>query len=388
MEAESGQRAYDFCRRLVEEIGPRPAGSPAERAALEMLAAEAQRLGYQVSWQAFDFVPLATFFPYYSLAAAALLVSAALLFVFPWAVLGLPLVFHALPELNEFLRRRWPRRASSANLLAWPAGTEPAAIKLLLCAHVDSTRAMPAGGRFVQALRREVFPLLDRLSLILIAVGVASGLGLLAAPGLRAAGAALAALSAAGLAALDVYDQRGTRGRFTVGANDNASGVGVLAALMQDLAGTGSQVGFLFTGAEETGLDGASAFAHRLAGEAGHPAVISVDMVGAGSALRVITGTRSLTRLHTDASLNRLLLRADPLAQPHLAVRRSGDFAPFLHAGIPASAIESNGTPQSWRAYHTGEDDLDLLDPLMLRHTLDVLNQAVRIFERSQAQED
>ncbi|NMB89485.1 MAG: Zn-dependent exopeptidase M28 [Chloroflexi bacterium] len=240
----------------------------------------------------------------------------------------------------------------------------------------------------MQALRREVFPLLDRLSLILIAVGVASGLGLLAAPGLRAAGAALAALSAAGLAALDVYDQRGTRGRFTVGANDNASGVGVLAALMQDLAGTGSQVGFLFTGAEETGLDGASAFAHRLAGEAGHPAVISVDMVGAGSALRVITGTRSLTRLHTDASLNRLLLRADPLAQPHLAVRRSGDFAPFLHAGIPASAIESNGTPQSWRAYHTGEDDLDLLDPLMLRHTLDVLNQAVRIFERSQAQED
>jgi Iap family predicted aminopeptidase len=69
-----------------------------------------------------------------------------------------------------------------------------------------------------------------------------------------------------------------------------------------------------------------------------------------------IEGTRSLRTLKTTARLNDLLERADPLARRHTALRRSGDFAPFLQAGVPATAIESNGTPAFWPSYHTRRD--------------------------------
>jgi Zn-dependent M28 family amino/carboxypeptidase len=50
------------------------------------------------------------------------------------------------------------------------------------------------------------------------------------------------------------------------------------------------RLGFLFTGAEETGLHGAEAFAVSLSAsaEAAPPLLLSVDMVGSGSELRLV----------------------------------------------------------------------------------------------------
>jgi len=69
----------------------------------------------------------------------------------------------------------------------------------------------------------------------------------------------------------------------TVGANDNASGAGVLLSLAARLAAeplTHTEVTFLATGAEEVGSVGAKAYLDRHRGELGNLSAISIDNVG------------------------------------------------------------------------------------------------------------
>ena len=115
-----GEQARGYCRHLAESIGLRPAGSLAERAALDWLAHQARSLGFQVQWQEFEFAPQPAYLPYYTLAAAGFWLAAALLPVFPYSSLLLPLLIAALPDLADRLHAWLPKRARSANLLVLP----------------------------------------------------------------------------------------------------------------------------------------------------------------------------------------------------------------------------------------------------------------------------
>ncbi|HML40543.1 MAG TPA: M28 family peptidase [Bellilinea sp.] len=374
-----GEQARGYCRHLAESIGPRPAGSLAERAALDWLAHQARSLGFQVQWQEFEFAPQPAYLPYYALAAAGFWLAAALLPVFPYSSLLLPLLIAALPDLADRLHAWLPKRARSANLLVLPAQQALADMRLLLVAHVDSARAIPNESQFIRSLRPQLFSVMQRMAWIMILIAILDLTGLFAAAPLNEAAITLAVLTGAALLLFDLYDQLGARLAFVPGAGDNASGVASLLTVMQQTAGDPPPVAYLFSAAEETGMDGARAFAHAHRGQPSFPDVVSVDMVGAGSHLRIIEGTRSLRTLKTTARLNDLLERADPLARRHTALRRSGDFAPFLQAGLPATAIESNGTPAFWPSYHTRRDTLALVDANMLDHCVHTLLNLVRI---------
>ena len=375
-----GLRAMEICRHLVVEIGPRPAGSPAEGEALTWIEETATQLGYTVQTEGFAFAPQPPFLPYQTLAALGMLAGAVLLPVFPWAALALPLWVAALPELADGLQRRLPHREKSANLVVLPGGTTLDQVELLFCAHVDSARAVPNQSSLIRSLRPHLHSLMQRTALILAIVGLVNVSGLFTTTAFNTAALTFSLLIAAGLIAFDLYNQLGNHLRFSPGANDNASGTAVLVTLMETLASQPPEkVGYLFTGAEETGMDGARAFVHQHPLPGTPPFVLSVDMVGTGQRLRIIREARSLHRVITSTALNRLLERADPAAQPHTAVRRSGDFEPFLKAGFPASAIEAEGTQSSWGTNHTSADQGYDLDPAMLEHTCQVCIQLVHL---------
>lgn len=358
-----GQRALDHAQALVRHSAPRPAGSPAEAQARAWTAGLLRAWGYTLEEQPFAFPAQPAYLPYYAAAGALFALFAWWMPVTPWLCFILPLVAYGLPALPTRLQNLLPARAASANLLALPPGLALADARLLLVAHLDSARAVPHNRLYYNLIRQSPNGML-RLGLVLALLAVPPLLGV-AYPELVYRVAALAA-SLAGLVwlALDVWGQLGQRGLYTPGANDNASGVGVLLAAAEYLAAQPAQrpVAFLFTGAEEAGLFGAGEFAARLRREGCSPLVLNLDTVGAGAHQRIVVQSGAPARHRTSPELNELLERALPDAQRYDMGRRDGDFSPFLRAGLRAGGLEGCGTPASWRAYHTLADDVDHLD--------------------------
>ncbi|MSQ34172.1 MAG: hypothetical protein EXR60_07155, partial [Dehalococcoidia bacterium] len=50
-------QVLSYIQRLAEGIGPRPAGTPQEKQAADLIATDLQRFGYQVQQQPFDVLP-------------------------------------------------------------------------------------------------------------------------------------------------------------------------------------------------------------------------------------------------------------------------------------------------------------------------------------------
>lgn len=375
----TGRMALEYARQLVELHAARPAGSLGERRAQEWIAALAQQAGFAVEWQEFEFAPPPAYLPYYGAAALVFVLAALALPGFPWAALALPLWVFAMPQLYDSARGLLPRRRS-ANLLALPPGLNPAGLRLVLVAHIDTARAVPHQRGILYDLRIQAMPIFQRSAWLLAALALVQALNPPLASGARLAALLLAGGLALIFIPLELYDQLGNRQQFAPGANDNASGVGALLALMLS-RGPQAQpaLGYLFTGAEESGLDGARAFARRYRPQPGAPApaALSVDMVGRGARLRIFTEVHTPRRIRTSPALNAMLRRADPAAVDHVAVQRSGDFVEFIKAGWHAAGIEAAGDPLSWRAYHTLHDCPDLLEPAAMQRAVDLIARFV-----------
>ena len=91
----------------------------------------------------------------------------------------------------------------------------------------------------------------------------------------------------------------------SIGANDNSSGMGVLLALAEELAGRSFPftLRFIAFGSEETGLHGSRHYVDQLADEEldAIRAMINLDALGSGDTIRV-EGDRWLTRHVSDAA--------------------------------------------------------------------------------------
>ncbi|MCX8061388.1 MAG: hypothetical protein N3D16_02270, partial [Anaerolineales bacterium] len=104
---------------LAGNIGPRPAGSPAERQAMDYLSGLLSEWGYKVQREAVAFAPAPRISPPYLLGAIALGTAGWISKDFPWLALVLPFLFMLLPQASRWwAQNRRPIR-SSENLLAW-----------------------------------------------------------------------------------------------------------------------------------------------------------------------------------------------------------------------------------------------------------------------------
>jgi hypothetical protein len=387
---EISARAFEILQRLAAEIGARPAGSPAEKRSQEMIGEMLAKSGLRLMWFDVPFSPAPRFEFYNFLGGIGLVLAAYRLAQGSvWPSLFVPGLIIVLPELAWLARRTSPPgRGKSANLLALPADTHPEELDLILVAHMDTARARPSGSEIWYQWREQTHKTTLRIAIILAILGVMHLVGFMIPPAILMAMQVVVLLMTAVFLLQDLWEGIGSRGKFVPGANDNGTGAAVTAALAEALAMQPPQrarVGYLFSGAEESGLYGARQFAEYLAGRNFQGMVVSVDMVGAGWKLKAVSGTGKTFHLRTDEEVLELLERADPSIERLHYDRRSGDFEPFCRAGIRAAGIEAEGTRRSWRAYHSMKDDMDIIDPEMLTRTITALKQLVWLVDKAKA---
>jgi hypothetical protein len=440
-----GERAYAHVYHLAAEIGPRPAGSEAERRAFAYIEAQLRACGLTTQITPVPFAPPPRFFAVFALGGAALLAGGLALAAVPWLAVLAPLVILPLPDIARAVIRRRPRTAQSQNLIAYTSADETAPT-LILCAHVDSAPASVFGSRWLLALHQHLMFIALRVGWALATTAILLLLGFaLPAPVTQLVGGA--AIVTGGVWALMEALNQLMRQRWSPGAHDNASGVGVVLALAEHFAQhppERQRLGFLFTGAEETGLHGAEAFAalhrsvgevrsaspvaggasaahhrsvgevrsaspvaggagaahHRSVGEvrsaspvaggagAAQPglrgqrvAILNLDMVGAGDRLTYVLQDGALRVHATDAALNQLVRAADPEARGILNTLRSGDYLPFLRRGLATASLETRGARDAELAYHTVRDTVEVIDIARLGATAQTVIEVVATAE-------
>lgn len=380
---ELAKRARQYIEILAGEIGPRPAGSAAERQAMDYAAGLLSQWGYSVSRQTAAFAPPPRFSLPYLIGALALGAGGWLIRPAPWLTVWLPVLFMVLPQWSRgWIQRRKPTLISE-NLFARRGQLEEQPPSLILCAHIDSAAATPLRRKGLLKLYSRGMDILQRLAWMIAAMSGLQMLGWgadniilfpLAALG-TLAGLALAATQLLRLpSSVGVQDEKPS-GAFSPGANDNASGVGVLLALAEALAQqeADTQIAFLFTGAEETGLHGAKAFAEEHQNWKDHTALVCLDMVGKGENLYYVAREGVFFPLHTSPSLNQELLQANPRLQPVWYTLRSGDFAAFCRAGFHAASLQSGGAGLVDWSYHSIYDTHAHIETPALEHVLATL---------------
>ena len=149
-----------------------------------------------------------------------------------------------------------------------------------------------------------------------------------------------------------------------IGANDNASGIGVMLSLAGDLAGRPFPftLRFMAFGSEETGLNGSRHYVDVLSDEELKEikAMVNLDVVGSGEALRV-TGDRWLTN-----HVSKAAARDGTAVTVSRGLRGgSSDHASFRDAWVPVIFFHADGTSR----IHTPEDTMAFINPSLLEDT-------------------
>jgi hypothetical protein len=283
------QRAIAHIHYLAEEIGGRGSCTPAERQAAAYTVEQMQALGvHDVRLEPYRGAP-STYRPYALAFAAALLgtvgvwltgtrpmmaAAAALSALGAWAML-------AETDFSPHVMRWLLPKADSQNAVGVVPPAGQVRNRVVLCAHVDTHRTPIF---YSSKTWHTLFGLLVAGAFVSMVIGaVAYGLGaIMSWAWVRWIGLAAAAMEifALGLCLHADFTP------FSPGANDNASGVGVILGLAEHLVReplAHTEVWLAFTGCEEVASYGMVAFLDAHAAELGRDAVyVILDEVGLG----------------------------------------------------------------------------------------------------------
>ncbi|MGQ9627888.1 MAG: M28 family peptidase [Anaerolineae bacterium] len=276
-----------YVRHLTEKIGPRGSATPEEAQAARYVEQVLRSFGLDAWTESFE-AGRSVWLPY-ALALALALAGALIYYAFGWPG-ALPCsLLHALAlwgmyaELNftdNFLRRLLPR-GKSQNVIARIPPAGPALQDVVLIGHLDSGRT-PFLFRSVPLLL--TFVILSILAFFNLASGViiylAGAILGWAVPGWLFWPGAL--LSAGGV----LFCLEAELSPYSVGANDNASAVGVNLSLAERLSRSplkNTRVWVLFSGSEEVGCYGMAAFLTKHRDELREAYFINLEGVGIGA---------------------------------------------------------------------------------------------------------
>lgn len=321
-----GLDAFAEAERLVDEFGPRPPGSDAERRAARHLAGRLEALGREAEAEGFSVWP--AWATGYAINAAVAVVGSVL--AVSAATIGTAVVLVAtaltfldLSGITPTTRRLLGRRASQ-NVVSWGDREKPGT--LLLVAHYDSgpTRTRP--------LRPLFLAMLLVLACCVFRVAGLSGSGLTVVQFVATAG-----LIVYVALLLDV-----ALSPAAPGENDNASGVAVVLRVAERLDGEQLEhfgVHVVFSGSQKAMAQGMRAFlrAHREELKQGDTAVVNVDAVGSGG-LRL---TKKEGPLLSARSHPQLVGR---LETETFTNREPSDGYAAASAGVAAVTVSADGT--------------------------------------------
>ena len=284
-------RAIDHVRYLAERIGPRGSTMPGEVLAAEYARAQLEQLQLQPHVERFRsgrsaWLPVSLFW-------ILVLASCGLFWFVP--VWGTPVAFvlsglalgSILLEMSFRTNPiRWVLpRGPSQNVWARIDAHEDVRDDVVLVAHLDTHRTplVFSSDRWVRLFERLVPIGMACAVLLWLCFGAAM---VIAWPGLALVAIAPAAVAASIL----LLTLQADTTPYTAGANDNASGVGVVLSLAERLVSdplAHTTVWILFTGCEEVGCGGAEAFLRAHRRDVGRAAWISIDTVGSADAVPV-----------------------------------------------------------------------------------------------------
>jgi hypothetical protein len=381
-----GRRAFEHVHFLVEGIGPRPAGSEAEQQAQAYVAEHLTGWGYQVQKQPVAFAPLPRFFPVYLIGGLIMAIIPWFIQAYPGLTIWLPVLLVTVAAYARWAMLRRRCTAQSVNIIA-NTNAYPDVPTLILCAHLDSARASPFRNHLIRGANYYTIYILQRIAIAVTIISVFRLLGFTLPGWFYIIIGMLGSLAGGWLAFSQSWNQIAHHNDYSPGAHDNASGVGVLLALAEHLIALNAyssrqlHLGFLFTGAEETGLHGAAEFACQLGANTA-TSILSLDMVGAGNILHYIAGEGILMPTRTDKKLNAYLREVYPDIKSLWHTVHSGDFARFLRAGIPAAALQTSGSMEAELAYHTVFDTLDVIEIPALDITAKVILKFIELKEK------
>lgn len=359
-------RAMEHVRYLVDTIGYRPPTSEGERWASKYIQEVLAKLG--LDYQVEPFKSHRTFsYPYMILFAASILGS--LLAGGGHGFLGFVLAslaaagFYLENTCRGVVSRILPHEPSQNVVARIPAKGEPRR-RVVVCAHYDTSRTgLSFHPRFVKGFRRSsVLTILSILGMpFFILLGGLFWSGLFSL--LRVLAALWLAVGFFLLLHREVY------GKNVYGANDNASGTGVLLAVAEELAGApleSTEVWVAATGCEEAGMVGMINFLDRHEVELREALIVNLDNLGAGK-LKYITGEGMIRAWPSDPEL--LMLSAevcrenpDLLLGPHEYRTLPTDAYAALVKGFRAMSVmafDDEGVLPNW---HWETDLLENLD--------------------------
>jgi Peptidase family M28 len=316
--------SFAEAERLVDEVGPRPPGSDAERRAAKLLTERLEELGRQAQAEPFPVWPAwATGYAInagIAIAGSVVAVSSAILGT-ALVLLATILTFLDLSGISPTTRRLLGRRASQ-NVVSW--GDRDKDGDLFLVAHYDS------GPAKTRPLRPLFLALLVLLACCVLRVAGMEGVAITIVQFLPTVAlilyvALLLDLSLSPAAA---------------GENDNASGVALTLKLAERL-GTGLDyfgVHVLFTGSQKAMTQGMRAFlkAHRRELPRSDTVFVNLHAVGAGE-VRLVKKEGPLLAARSHAEL---LAQADVETT---TTREPSDGYAAASAGYPAVTITGEG---------------------------------------------
>jgi aminopeptidase YwaD len=158
------------------------------------------------------------------------------------------------------------------------------------------------------------------------------------------------------------------------GANDNASGVGVLLETARALAIGGGREGVCLVafGAEEVGLVGSRHFVTGLSLDERQAlqGMVNLDMVGVGDQWQLLGSDELVAELDAEAAS----LALDPVLVD-LSPASSSDQNSFIAGDIPAILIHRFDDPR----YHSAEDQVQFVEPQLLEQATELALLALRL---------
>ena len=388
------ETALKHIEHLSITIGPRGTATADERAAHDYVEKALADVGYEPQREAVQVY--ASVYQPFILAMALMLLAVFLFYNFGGAgalaaaVLGIIVAGSALLELlleDNPLRWFLPV-APSQNVLAVTRPEGEARRKLVLVAHVDTHRTpliWVSPGTFA------AYRVLSALGVIGLPAGVVVFVvGMFATSDWpRQVALGLAALY--GLLLLVVLQAEFTE--HTRGANDNASGVGVLLALAERLKRAplpNSEVWLLADTAEETGAFGMRDFVRRHKAELEGAVILNVDSVageGVGPCF-----LRSETFLVAQRYPADLLALAEQVAadRPDLGAYSHARQGAYTDGGV---ALKAGFKALSWVGYtkdgwipqwHSPDDEFELIDKGALDRTEEFVWEVMRRLDLEQ----
>ena len=380
--------AMDHVRYLAEKIGPRGSTTPEEKAAADYVYGQLAGMGLQPTMEGFRsarsaWLPAALFWSivlgagFLSLGAGRIVAIVALIL----ALTGLGSILLELSFRPNLLRWVLPK-GQSQNVWARIEAEVEARDRVVLVAHLDSHRTplVFSSDRWVRWFERLV-PIGMAFAVLLIAT-FALGIAL-PMPWLRYV-AIVPMLVAFGMLTLMLQADFTF---YSPGANDNASGVGVVLSLADRLSREPLEhtaVWIVFSGCEEVGCYGAEDFIRRHKTELGHAAWISVDTVGSNGGVPVYLSQE--TFLSTTKSNPELLeLARDVCARrPELGAHEISMKGTYTDGAIGAKhglrilTFESHRADGTLSDWHRPTDKVENVSAECMQATESLLHEFLR----------